>query len=454
MNKQQRLVLVVSILASFVAFLDGSVINVALPTISRQLGGGLAAQQWIVDGYMLTLGSLILLAGSLSDLFGRKRILLAGLMGFGVTSLLCAAATNSTFLVIARMLQGIAGALLVPSSLAMIISAFSGKAQGKAIGTWTAWTGIAFIIGPLLGGVMVDSFSWRGIFAINLLPIAVTLWLLRKIERPEQIDSGVKVDTLGAVLCTVGLGAPVFALIEQPQYGWSSTLVWLPFVAGILLFSLFIWWERRNPRAMLPMSIFAVRNFSVGNIATAAIYGGLSIGTFIIGIYLQQVSGYSALSAGLALLPITMVMFVLSPRFGALAGKFGPRLFMALGPLVAALGFMYMTSFHPHVNYWTHLLPGVLLFALGLSMTVSPLTSAVLGDVEKGHAGVASAVNNAISRVAGLITVAVIGVITGPHLGTAGFHRVLIVTAILMLTGAIISAIGIQNPRSSSQVSP
>jgi len=202
----------------------------------------------------------------------------------------------------------------------------------------------------------------------------------------------------------------------------------------------------------LPMSIFAVRNFSVGNLATAAIYGGLAIGTFIIGIYLQQVSGYSAFRAGLALLPITLVMFVLSPRFGALAGKFGPRLFMALGPFVAALGFLFMAQFQPNDSYWVHLLPGVLLFALGLSLTVSPLTSAVLGDVDTRHAGVASAVNNAISRVAGLINVAVIGVITGPHLGTDGFHKVLWVTALLMVVGSTISAIGIQNHKPQIEV--
>lgn len=446
MTKEQRLVLIVSILASFVAFLDGSVVNVALPTISRELGGGLAAQQWVVDGYLLTLGALILLAGSLSDLFGRKRVLDAGLIGFGAASILCAIAPNSTVLVIGRMLQGVAGALLVPSSLALIISTFTGKAQGKAIGTWTAWTSISFIIGPLLGGIMVDSFSWRGIFAINVLPIGVTLYLLSKVAKVERTDQKVKIDTLGAVLCTVGLGAPVFALIQQPMYGWGNPMVWLPLTLGALLMTVFIWWERRNKHAMLPLSIFRVHNFSVGNVATTAIYGALAIGTFLISIYLQQVAGYSALMAGLALLPTTIVMFVLSPRFGALAGKFGPRLFMALGPLIAAGGFLLMLGFGPQTAYWTHLLPGVLLFALGLSCTVAPLTSAVLGDVDSKNAGVASAVNNAVARIAGLVTIATIGLVTGTHLDTDGFHRALILTATLMLVGGIISAIGIRNP--------
>jgi len=452
MSKEQKLVLVVSILASFVAFLDGSVVNVALPAISRELGGGLAAQQWIVDGYMLTLGALILLAGSLSDLFGRKRILLSGLIGFGVTSLLCAVAPDSTFLVIARMLQGVAGALLVPSSLALIISTFSGSAQGKAIGTWTAWTGISFIIGPLLGGFMVDALSWRWIFGINIVPIVITLFLLRKVAKPEQTNEKIKIDTPGALLCTLGLGAPVYAFIQQPNYGWGDLMVW-PFLAGgVLLFTLFLWWEARNTQPMLPLSIFKRHNFSVGNVATAAIYGGLAIGTFIISIYLQQVDGYSALRAGLALLPVTIVMFFLSPRFGALAGKFGPRLFMALGPLLAAGGFLLMLMMHSGANYWTHLLPGVLLFALGLACTVSPLTAAILGDVDPRYAGVGSAVNNAISRVAGLITIATIGIITGPKLATDGFHRTLVTIAILMLIGSAISAIGIQNNKSTQTV--
>jgi len=445
MTRQQRLVLVISILASFVAFLDGSVVNVALPAISRELHGGLAAQQWVVDGYLLTLGALILLAGSLSDLFGRAKILTAGLVGFGVASLLCAVAPNSTFLVVARMLQGIAGALLVPSSLALIISTFNGPAQGKAIGTWTAWTGISFIVGPLLGGFLVDNASWRWIFGINVLPIALTLWLISRLDKPERLKTSTKIDTLGAILCTLGLGGPVYALIEQPNYGWSSPNVYLPLVLGLLLFATFLWYEAHNRAPMLPLSLFRRRNFSMGNIATFAIYGGLSIATFTIVIFLQQVSGYTALQAGLALIPITAIMFVLSPRMGALAGKFGPRLFMTFGPLVAAAGFLLMLRMHAHVSYVSELLPGVLLFAVGLSITVAPLTAAILGDVDPKYAGVGSAVNNAIARIAGLITIAFVGVISGAHLGVTGFHRALVATALLMVVGGLISFAGIRN---------
>src|SRR5512146_139851 len=302
MTRPQKIVLVVSILASFVAFLDGSVVNVALPAISRNLGGGLGTQQWVVDAYLITLGSLILLAGSLSDLFGRKRVLAAGLIGFAVTSILCAVAPGSLFLIVARALQGIAGALLVPSSLAMIISWFSGPAQGKAIGTWTAWTGIAFIIGPLLGGFLVDAVSWRLIFAINILPIAVCLWLLAKVKTTESLR-GARLDVVGAVLCSLGLAGSVYGLIENPHHGWHSVL--LPLVGGTLALAGFLAYERRTVNAMLPLSLFKVRNFWVGNIATFAIYGGLSIATFLIVIFLQQVSDYSALDAGLALLPVT-----------------------------------------------------------------------------------------------------------------------------------------------------
>ncbi len=444
MTKQQRVVLVVSILASVVSAIDGFIVNVALPAISRELGGGLVVQQWTVDAYLLTLGALILIAGSLSDLFGRKRVLWWGLVGFGITSLLCAAAPNGTFLIISRALQGITGALLVPSSLALIISAFSGKAQSKAIGTWTAWFSVAAVIGPVLGGIILAFTSWRWIFAVNVLPIAVTLWLMATLERPERIRSDATIDTLGAVLCATGLGAPVFALIEQPTYGWSSPIIWAPFLAGLAVLGLFVWYERRNPWPMLPLSLFKVRNFSYGNLATLAIYAGLGVSIFIITITLQQVGGYTPLQASLALLPVTIVMFLLSGRFGALAGKYGPRTFMTIGPLLAAVGFLLMLRVQPHIHYVSELLPGVLAFALGLAMTVAPLTSAILGDVPAEHAGVASAVNNAVARIAGLIAVAMVGVITGPHLDIQGFHRVIMAIALLMAVGGLVSYIGIR----------
>ncbi len=449
MTKQQKLVLVVSIAASVVAAIDGFIVNVALPAISKDLGGGLVVQQWVVDAYALTLGALILIAGSLSDLFGRKRILWWGLVGFGVTSLLCAVAPNGAFLVVSRGLQGAAGALLVPSSLALIIATFSDSAQGKAIGTWTAWFSVAAVVGPLLGGIILAVTSWRWIFAVNLLPLALTLWLLARLEEPEKPKSGTPIDTLGALLCAVGLGASAFALIEQPNYGWGSPFIWVSFAGGLAVLALFVWYEHRNPAPMLPLSLFKIRNFAWGNVATLAIYAALPLMTFVLAITLQQVSGYTPLQAGLALLPVTVVMFLLSGRFGALAGRFGPRLFMAVGPLVAAAGFLLMLFVRSDVRYVTQLLPGVLVFALGLAMTVAPLTSAVLGDVGRVHAGVASAVNNAGARIAGLIAIAAAGVITGPSLSIDGLHRVLIVSAALMVAGGLVSALGIANHRKS-----
>jgi EmrB/QacA subfamily drug resistance transporter len=445
MNKQQRLVLIISILASFVAFLDGSVVNVALPAIVRELGGGLTTQQWVLDAYLVTLGALMLVAGSLSDLFGRVRVLVWGLLGFGVASVLCAVAPGGLFLVVARGLQGVAGALLVPSSLALIISSFSGAAQGKAIGTWTVWTGIAFIIGPLFGGFLVDTYSWRLIFAINVVPIAATLYLIKSLKLAADTQKHVRVDFAGAILCALGLGGLVYALIEKAHYGWASPMIYVPLVGGLVAAAYFLWHERHTPEPMLPLGIFRNRNFGFGNLATVAIYGGLSVSTFLITVFVQQVGGYSAIEAGLAMLPPTIIMFFLSPRFGALAGKYGSRVFMSIGPLIAGVGFLSMLRLSEHIHYWSQLFPGVVLFGLGLSVTVAPLTSAVLGSIESRHAGIGSAINNAIARIAGLISIAAVGVVIGPKLGLAGFHRGVVMMAVLLAAGAVISAIGIRN---------
>jgi EmrB/QacA subfamily drug resistance transporter len=434
----------VSILATFVGFLDGSVVNLALPAISREMGGGLTIQQWVVDAYLITLGALMLIAGSLSDLFGRARIMRAGLLGFGAASVLCAIAPSGVFLIAARALQGVFGALLVPSSLALIIATFSGKAEAKAIGIWTAWTGIAFVVGPLLGGFFVYTMSWRWIFAINVLPIAATLWLMRALQHVDM-PKRASVDVRGAVLCALGLGGTVYALIEQAHYGWGSPQIYLPFVLGVLLLAAFIRYERRITQPMLPLGLFRVRNFAYGNVATVAIYGGLSVATFLVVIYLQQVAGYTAIEAGLAMMPVTVMMFFLSPRFGALSGTYGPRLFMTMGPLLGAVGFLLMLRMGEHVSYWTELFPGVILFGLGLSITVAPLTSAILGSIDKGHAGIGSAINNAVARIAGLVAIAALSFVTGTRLDLPGFRNGLIATAALLAIGGIISFIGIRN---------
>src|SRR4029079_15310081 len=419
MTRVQRLVLVASILGSFVAFLDASVVTVALPAIRDDLGGGISAQQWIVDAYLVTLGSFILLAGSLCDLVGLKRVFGAGLIGFGVTSLLAAIAPSATILIVARGLQGATGALLVPSSLAMIIASFSGPDQGKSIGTWTAWTGIAFLVGPLLGGALVDVSSWRWVFAINVVPIAATVAVLARIpaEPPRAEES--HVDLPGATLCAVGLGGMIYGLIEAPGHGWSAPSIYLPLVGGTGAFAAFLIYRGAAREPRLDFKLFRHRNFAMGNIATASIYAGLTAFTFVLTVYLQQVSGYSATTSGLALLPVTILMFVVSPISGRLAGKHGPRWFMTFGPLIAAAGFLLMMRMHAHADYFTEVLPGIMVFGLGLSCTVSPLTAAILGGIDQRHAGIGSAINNAIARVAGLLAVAAIGAILAARYAAA-----------------------------------
>lgn len=445
MTKQQKLVLWVAILASFVAFLDGSVTNVALPAISRDLGGGLATQQWVVDAYLLTLSALILTAGSLSDLFGRKRILMFGLFGFGAASLLCALAPTSEFLIIMRGLQGIAGALLVPSSLALIMAGFDGPPEGKAIGTWTAWTGISYLIGPVLGGFLIDVSSWRLIFVINIIPIAITLWIMRYLQPEKVAHKQPRLDAIGGLLGMVSLGLLIYGLIEQPHLGWPGVFPLV--VAGLVLLAGFVWYESRASQPMLRLDLFKIRNFSYGNITTFAVYGGLGVATFLVTIFLQQVGGFSAFYAGLALLPVTLIMFLFSSFFGALAGKFGPRIFMTVGPIVAALGFLLLMRVEVPVDYWLTVLPGVVLFGLGLAVTVAPLTTAILGSVQKSESGIASAVNNATARASGMILVAGVGAFIGQSLQVDGFRRGLVVVAGSLILGGALSWIGIRNPR-------
>jgi EmrB/QacA subfamily drug resistance transporter len=448
MSRQQRFVLVVAILSSFVSFLDATVINVALPAISEDLGGGLTSQQWVVDAYLITLGAVILLAGSLSDVYGRKKVLFAGLIGFGVTSLLCAFAPTIEFLIISRGLQGIAGALLVPSSLAIILANFSGPAQGRAIGTWTAFVSVANIAGPILGGVLVDTLSWRYVFGINVLPIAITLVLLTKLEPDHPHVAGARIDYLGAALGILGLGLPVFALIEQSNFGWGSPVVLVPLIVGLIALVLFIVNERFTKQPMLPLSLFRVRNFSVGNVATFLIYGALSLGFFSVAVFLQQVAGYSATAAGFAMIPTSILLITLSTLFGRLSGRFGPRLFMTAGPLISGTGFLLMLRFDQQADYFTQVLPAVIVFGLGMAMTVAPLTSAILGAIEPTRSGIASAVNNAVSRVAGLIAVALASLIAGTMvLDLNGFHRVVLVAAVFFFAGGLVSLVGIQNPR-------
>jgi EmrB/QacA subfamily drug resistance transporter len=408
---RKQLTLVACILGSGIALLDGTVVNVALPTIQHDLGGGLAAQQWVVNAYLLTLGSLILIGGSLGDLYGERRIFALGVGGFGVASLLCALAPTIDALIAARALQGAASALLTPSALAVIVATFAESERGPAIGSWTAWGGIATVLGPLAGGELLQLFSWRAIFLINLPFVAICVVLILAVipAAKSRRESARRIDVLGGLLCALGLGGPVFALIEQPRLGWGSPAVFVPFLLGVALLVCFVVHESRSRDPMLPLALFRRRNFSAGNVETFSMYAGLAILFFFLTIFLQQIGGYTPLQSGLATLPATLVMFAFSKRFGALADRYGPRLFMGAGPLVAAVGLLLFQRIGVQVDYLSDVLPGILVFSLGLSMTVAPLTAAVLAGVETGQAGIASAVNNAVARVAGLLGTAAVG---------------------------------------------
>jgi EmrB/QacA subfamily drug resistance transporter len=499
-SRQQRLTLIATILGSTVVFLDGTVVNVALPAISDGLHAGLAGQQWVVEAYLLTMVSLLLVGGSLGDQFGRRRMFVAGLVGFGATSALCAIAPSDEFLVGARALQGIAGALLVPGSLAIVAATFEGAERGKAVGTWTAWTGIATVLGPAGGGALIGLISWRAIFWVNLPLIAVTVALtLRAVEESKDPGAFRGIDWTGIGLSAAGLGGPVFALIEQPTHGWSDPLVWVPLIGGVVCFALFLLYEARARHPMLDLGLFRIRNFAIANVTTLAAYAGLIGGLFFAGLYLQQVVGYTALEAGLATTPISVLLFVLSPRFGRLASGTGPRLPMTAGPIIAGLGLLAMLRVGSDAGYLADVLPAILVFGLGLAATVAPLTATVLDSVEERRVGIASGVNNGVSRVAGLLAIAVLGAVISAHYGTvldgnlgerplspaaaktvagakaqplavpgtkrlapaeatrlraasadastSAFHLGVLIAAVLMILGGIASGFGIEDPR-------
>ncbi|MET0558772.1 MAG: DHA2 family efflux MFS transporter permease subunit [Solirubrobacterales bacterium] len=504
MTRQQRLTLIATILGSTVVFLDSTVINVALPAISDSLDAGLAGQQWVVEAYMLTMVALLLVGGSLGDQFGRRRLYVIGLIGFAATSVLCAIAPSDEFLVGARALQGVAGALLVPGSLAIVAATVAGEERGKAIGTWTAWTGIATVFGPAGGGALIGIFSWRAIFWINLPLIAVTVLLtLRAVEESRDPEASRGIDLAGVLLSAVGLGGPVFALIEQPTRGWGDPLVWVPLLVGVASFAAFLLHEARTRQPMLDLALFRIRNFGVANLTTLAVYAGLIGGFFFVGLYLQQVVGYSALEAGLATTPVSILLFVFSPRFGRFASGAGPRLPMTIGPLLGGAGLLLMLRIDAGADYLADVLPAILVFGLGLSATVAPLTATVLDSVEERRVGIASGINNGVSRVAGLLAIAILGAVISAHFGseldsslgarpltpaasqvvaeakerplavpgtgklppsqaatvraasveasTSAFHLGVLIAAILMIVGGLASWVGIENPRRRQQ---
>ncbi len=453
-----RLALLAAILGSAMAFVDMTVVNVALPSIQHDLGGGLAAQQWVVDAYLLTLGSLILVGGSLGDIFGESRVFALGVACFGATSALCAAAPDPILLGVFRGLQGVAGALLVPASLAVITSTFSGPERGAAIGTWTAWSGISTVLGPLLGGWLIGVWSWRVIFLINVPVAVLTLAIvLAALPLRDGRESRARVDLVGAALCVTGLGALVFGFIEQPRLGWSSAAVPASLAAGSASLAGFVWYETRAPQPMLPLRLFASRNFSVANLETLAVYGGLSAWGFFLSLFLQHLCGYSPFQAGLATVPVTIGLFTLSRLAGRLSARRGPRALMTAGPLLAGASALALARLPTGLDYWTDLLPPLVGFAVGLAATVAPLTTTVLTDAGRSDAGIASAVNNAAARVAGLVAIAVIGIPAsgaGNRLSLHGFHVAMLAIAGLLVAGGLIGGLGLRNPVHAAEPKP
>jgi EmrB/QacA subfamily drug resistance transporter len=450
---QKRIVLIACIMGSAVVTVDSTVVNVALPAIRGDLGGGFAGQQWVVNAYLVTLASLILVGGSLGDVIGERRMFEAGVIGFGVTSVLCAVAPTIETLVLARALQGVSGALLTPAALAVIVAVFPREERGKAVGSWTAWSAVGVVIGPLIGGQLVDSASWRWIFALNLPLVVATLILSSRVipdRRGRQDDS--RIDALGGALCALGLASLTFGLVRAPAAGLTSPSVLLTLTAAVGFLTAFLMHERHTTHPMLPLDLFANRNFAIGNLQTLSMYAGLSLLFFFLVLYLQRVAGYDAVAAGTSSLPVTIVMFLLAARFGALADRFGPRFFMGVGPLIAAVGLASLTTLGTHVDYAGDLLPRLLVFSLGLSMTVAPLTATVLAAADEGNAGTASGVNNAIARTAGLLGIAVVGTIVAARYGAASdasqgaFHLAMGISAALVALGGVASLVGIRNP--------
>ena len=419
--KTKRWTLVTMILASGVVFLESSVVNVALPVIQTGLDTGLAGLQWIVDGYTLTLASLLILGGALGDRYGRRRFMLLGLLGFGASSVACGLAPSLPWLIAGRVVQGVAGALLVPGSLAILRAVFTEeRARGSAIGKWSGWTGIATVLGPVIGGWLVGNLSWRWAFFLSVPLIAVAAFLMVRFV-PESRDEDVAghPDWWGALLITLGLGGIAYALIQGPVLGWRSPSVLASLAGGLVTLILFPFVEARVEHPLVPLKLFQSRNFVGANLTTLGVYFALAGTSFFLTLYLQNVAGFTPFLAGLALAPISLLLFLLSSLFGRLAASRGPRLYMAVGPVIYALGLLWLSRLDPEVEYLRDLLPRVGLMGLGVAATVAPLTDTVMSAVARKEAGLAAAFNNTVSRVARLLAVAGLGIVISATFSSA-----------------------------------
>ncbi|MFI5692174.1 MFS transporter [Kribbella sp. NPDC051586] len=460
-----RWVLAATALGSGMAFLDGTVVNVALPAMGEDLNADVAGLQWIVNGYMLMLASLVLLSGSIGDRLGRRRTFVVGVIWFAVASVVCAIAPTLEVMIAGRVLQGIGGALLTPGSLAILQTSFQHSDRGKAVGTWSGLTSVAAAVGPFVGGTLVDSGYWQLIFVINV-PIAVVTVLVTLRHVPESRDesAGGKLDVNGAILATVGLAGLTYGLISAGDRGFGDPVVLTSLAIGVLAFAGFIEVERRSSHPMLPLSIFANRRFTGANLVTVVVYGGLGTATFLLVVYLQTALHYSALWAGASLLPMTLLMFFLSGYAGGLSDRIGARIPMTVGPVLMACGFLLMLRIDDESSYVSAVLPAVVVLGLGLVSTVAPLTATVMSSVADHHAGIASGVNNAVARSAQLMAVAAIPVAAGitgnayrdPVAFHNGFGKALWISAILAAAGGLIAwvTLGDRSGKPSHHVLP
>jgi EmrB/QacA subfamily drug resistance transporter len=448
-----RWVLVATVLGSGMAFLDGTVVNVALPAIGRDLDAGLSGLQWTLDAYLLTLGALLLLGGALGDRYGRRRVFEVGLVAFSVASAMCGLAPTLGLLILARAVQGVGAAVLVPGSLALLSASFAPEDRGRAVGAWSGLAGAFSAIGPFLGGWLVDALSWRLVFLINLPFAALTVWVVRT-HVPESRDPGAiaggRLDLTGAAAATIGLAGVVFALIQGTAEGLSPLVVAAAVIgtAALVAFPLV---ERRQAEPLVPLELFRSRQFSGANATTLAVYGAFAGALFLFVVQLQQGLGYSALEAGSAMLPVTVLLLVLSARAGRLGQRLGPQLPMTVGPLVAGAGLLLLSGVSPGDSYPSSVLPGVVVFGMGLALTVAPLTAAVMAAVEERHLGVGSGVNNAVARVAGLLSVALLplvaglrGVDQGSPAFAAGVSSALRISAAVCALGGVVAFVSVR----------